>query len=66
MCENRRFSEMRRERVKEPKRRDIHTKCVILDRSAPALWYYNIGNIGDMMRGDVNTLTVDTTKVLAP
>ena len=25
-----------------------------------------IGNIGDMMQGDVNTLTADTVKVLAP
>ena len=25
-----------------------------------------IGNIGDVMRGDVNILTVDTVKVLVP
>ena len=33
MRENRRISEMRRERVKEPQMCDIHAKCVILGRS---------------------------------
>ena len=45
MRENRRFSEMRRERMNEPQVRELHAKCVILGRSALPLVFTTQGVI---------------------